>query len=61
MNYANTLVIVATIIIWSQIIQWTVPTSLGRSILGIFGAVFIGVTFAAIDVTVFSKGGFVLQ
>lgn len=61
MNYANTLVIAATLIIWSQFVQWTVPTSLGRNILGLAGAVVIGATFAAAGISAISQGGFVLQ
>lgn len=52
MNVGNLVVIVAALLIWSQIVQWTVPTWTGRSVIGIIGSVIIGASFAIAGITV---------
>lgn len=53
MNIGNLVVIVAALLIWSQVVQWTVPTWVGRSVIGILGAVIIGGAFALNGITIF--------
>ena len=52
MNVGNLLVITAALLIWSQFVNWTVPTWTGRGLIGILGAVLIGATFALNGITI---------
>jgi len=54
MNAGNAVVILATLIVWSQFVQWTVPTWSGRSLIGILGSIIIGAAFAMSGITVFT-------
>lgn len=54
MNAGNAIVIVAALLIWSQFVQWTIPTWTGRRLIGIVGAVLIGGAFALSGITVVS-------
>jgi len=52
MNVGNLVVITAALLIWSQIVQWTIPTWTGRSLIGVLGAIVIGASFAIAGITV---------
>lgn len=52
MNVNNLIIIAAVLFIWSQIVQFTVPTTTGRTIIGILGSVIIGGSFAMAGITI---------
>lgn len=53
MDVQNALIIIGTLIMWTALIHMVVPTQVGRSLIGIVGAVVIGATFAINGITVF--------
>lgn len=53
MNVENLIVIISVLLIWSHFVQWTVPSLVGRYIIGIFGSITIGIAFAMNGITVF--------
>lgn len=57
MNTANLLIICASLIIWSQIVQMIVPTWTGRALIGISGSLIIGAAWAINGITAFNAIG----
>ncbi|MNC47876.1 hypothetical protein D3C75_969610 [compost metagenome] len=47
--------ILGTLVVWSGVIQACVPTSKGRQVLGIVGAIAIGAGFSLAGITMFKS------